>query len=127
MMNRIILCFCILVPFLSFAKRPDYSKPQKTNLSVSVMKGPKPGDPSTLIGTGLGDADILVIVDSDTLMQKSLFDYENIFKDIPVGKEILVKVSKKGYVPQEKKVKPVLYDGPYGDIFSVSFLLKKEN
>ena len=120
------LLISILLPFLSYANKPKSSKPQKINLYVLVMEEPKTGTSSTLMGTGLDDADILVIMDSDTLRQKSIFDRENIFKGIPVGSEVQVKVSKKGYAPQEKNVKAVLSDGPNSDINSILFVLKKE-
>lgn len=72
-----------------------------------------PNDP-TLVGKVLRDADITLIIEGDTLRNKSTYDM-TYFKDLTVGSKGTLIVSKEGYQTVTREVE-VLENPIYDDV-----------
>ena len=89
-------------------------KAKKSYYMVSVTKRVKdPNDP-TLVGKGIKGADIILIIEGDTLRDKSTYDM-TYFKDLTVGSKGTLIVSKEGYQTVTREVE-VLEDPIYDDV-----------
>ena len=119
-MRKIVLTlfFVLLAAFLSMpvcsacsAKPP---KARKSYYMVSVTKRVKdPNDP-TLVGKGIKGAEITLIIEGDTLRDKSTYDM-TYFKVLPVGSKGTLIVSKEGYQTVTREVE-VLENPIYDDV-----------
>ena len=119
-MRKIVLTlfFVLLAAFLSMpvcsacsAKPP---KARKSYYMVSVTKRVKdPNDP-TLVGKGIKGADIILIIEGDTLRDKSTYDM-TYFNDQTVGSKGTLIVSKEGYQTVTSEVE-VLENPIYDDV-----------
>lgn len=119
-MRKIVLTlfFVLLAAFLSMpvcsacsAKPP---KARKSYYMVSVTKRVKdPNDP-TLVGKGIKGAEITLIIEGDTLRDKSTYDM-TYFKDLTVGSKGTLIVSKEGYQTVTREVE-VLENPIYDDV-----------
>lgn len=118
-MKRIISAtvFALFAAFLSMpvcsacsAKPP---KAKKSYYMVFITKRVKdPNDP-TLVGKVLRDADIILIIEGDTLRNKSTNEWIY-FKNLTVGSKGTLIVSKEGYQTVTKEVEVLenpIYDG----------------
>lgn len=89
-------------------------KAKKSYYMVSVTKRVKdPNDP-TLVGKGIKGADIILIIEGDTLRDKSTYDM-TYFKDLTVGSKGTLIVSKEGYQTVTREVE-VLENPIYDDV-----------
>ena len=116
-MKRIIST-TVFVLFAALSTMPVCSaKPPKARKSyymVSVTKRVKdPNDP-TLVGKGIKGADITLIIEGDTLRDKSTYDM-TYFKDLTVGSKGTLIVSKEGYQTVTREVE-VLENPIYDDV-----------
>lgn len=118
-MRKIVLTlfFVLLAAFLSMpvcsacsAKPP---KARKSYYMIFITKRVKdPNDP-TLVGKGIKGADIILIIEGDTLRDKSTYDM-TYFKDLTVGSKGTLIVSKEGYQTVTREVEVLenpIYDG----------------
>lgn len=116
-MRKIVLTL-FLALFAALSTMPVCSaKPPKAKKSyymVSVTKRVKdPNDP-TLVGKGIKGADITLIIEGDTLRDKSTYDM-TYFKDLTVGSKGTLIVSKEGYQTVTREVE-VLENPIYDDV-----------
>ena len=119
-MRKIVLTlfFVLLAAFLSMpvcsacsAKPP---KARKSYYMIFITKRVKdPNDP-TLVGKGIKGADIILIIEGDTLRDKSTYDM-TYFKDLTVGSKGTLIVSKEGYQTVTREVE-VLENPIYDDV-----------
>ena len=118
-MKRIVpaTVLILLAAFLSMpvcsacsAKPP---KARKSYYMIFITKRVKdPNDP-TLVGKGIKGADIILIIEGDTLRDKSTYDM-TYFKDLTVGSKGTLIVSKEGYQTVTREVEVLenpIYDG----------------
>ncbi len=116
-MKRIVFATALAL-FAAFLSMPVCSaKPPKARKSyymVSVTKRVKdPNDP-TLVGKGIKGADITLIIEGDTLRDKSTYDM-TCFKDLTVGSKGTLIVSKEGYQTVTREIE-VLENPIYDDV-----------